>query len=99
MPSDTSVSIDEDRCLACRSAVWWNGHAAQVATGTASATSSHCQPGNRVHGKIDSISDRSVSGTKNTSASVSLRRSRRTAAASAAAPSSSGRAGAATSAE
>ena len=85
MPSDTSVSIDEDRCRACRSAAAWNGHAAQIATGAASATSSHCQPGNLVHGKTDSISDRSVSGTKNTSASVSLRRSRRTAASSAAA--------------
>ena len=71
MPSDTSVSIDEDRCRACRSAAAWNGHAAQVATGTASATSSHCQPGNRVQGKTDSISEASVSGTKNTSASVS----------------------------
>ena len=69
MPSDTSVSIDEDRCRACRSAAAWNGHAAQIATGAASATSSHCQPGNRVHGKSDSIIDRSVSGTKNTSAS------------------------------
>jgi hypothetical protein len=35
MPSDTSVSIDEDRCRACRSAAAWNGHAAQVATGEA----------------------------------------------------------------
>ena len=69
MPSETSVSIEEDRCRACRSAAAWNGHAAQVATGTASATSSHCQPGNRVHGKTDSISEASVSGTKNTSAS------------------------------
>ena len=84
MPSETSVSMDEDRCRACRSAAAWNGHAAQVATGTASATSSHCQPGNRVHGKTDSISEASVSGTKNTSASVSRRRSRRTAASSAA---------------
>ena len=88
MPSDTSVSIDEDRCRACRSAAAWNGHAAQVATGTASATSSHCQPGNRVQGKTDSISEASVSGTKNTSASVSRRRSRRTAASSAVSPAS-----------
>ena len=51
MPSDTSVSIEEDRCRACRSAAAWNGHAAQIATGAASATSSHCQPGNLVHGK------------------------------------------------
>ena len=97
MPSDTSVSMDEDRCRACRSAAAWNGHAAQVATGAASATSSHCQPGNRVHGKIDSIRDTSVSGTKNTSASVSRRRNRRTAASSAASP-ASGSAGRASSA-
>jgi hypothetical protein len=96
MPSDTSVSMDEEKCRAWRSAAAWNGHAAQVATGTASATSSHCQPGNRVHGKIDSINDRSVSGTKNTRARISLRRSRRTAASSAAP--SPGRAGLATSA-
>ncbi len=101
MPSDTSVSIDDDRCRAWRSAAAWNGHAAQVATGAASATSSHCQPGNRVHGKIDSIMDRSVSGTKNTSATVSRRRSRRTAAASAVSlrpPARPGSAGRATSA-
>src|SRR5207302_3039 len=35
MPSETSVSIEEDRCLAWRSAAAWNGHAAQAATGTA----------------------------------------------------------------
>jgi hypothetical protein len=90
MPSDTSVSIDEDRCRACRSAAWWNGHAAHVATGAASATSSHCQPGNLVHGKTDSMMDRSVSGTKNTRARVSRRRSRRTAASSPAPASRSG---------
>jgi hypothetical protein len=27
--SETSVSIEEDRCLACRSAAAWNGHAAR----------------------------------------------------------------------
>ena len=83
MPSDTRVSIEDERCLACLRAAWWNGHAAQMATGAASATRSHCQPGNLVHGKTDSITDMSVSGTKNTSARVSLRRSRRTAASSA----------------
>ena len=88
MPSDTSVSIDDDRCRACRSAAWWNGHAAQIATGAASATRSHCQPGNRDQGNTDSTIDRSVSGTKNTSARISLRRSRRTAASSAATPAS-----------
>ena len=78
MPSDTSVSIEEEKCLACRSAAWWNGHAAQIATGAASTTRNHCQPGNRAQGNTDSTIDRSVSGTKNTSARISLRRSRRT---------------------
>ena len=53
MPSDTRVSIDDEKCLACFSAAWWNGHAAQIATGAASATRNHCQPGNLVHGRID----------------------------------------------
>jgi hypothetical protein len=83
MPSDTSVSIDEEKCRACLSAAWWNGHAAQVATGAASTTRNHCQPGNRAQGNTDSTIDRSVSGTKNTSARISRRRSRRTAASSA----------------
>ena len=94
MPRDTRVSIEAEKCLACFSATWWNGHAAQVATGAASATRTHCQPGNLVHGKIDSIRDRSVSGTKNTSARYSLRRSRRTAAVSAAAVSAAAGSGA-----
>src|ERR671937_3222763 len=72
MPSETSVSMDDEKCLACLSAAWWNGHAAQVATGAASPTSSHCQPGNLDHGNLDRFMDRSVSGTKNTRASVSL---------------------------
>ena len=71
MPSDTSVSIDEEKCRACLSAAWWNGHAAQIATGAASATRNHCQPGNRDQGNTDSTIDRSVSGTKNTSARIS----------------------------
>ena len=98
MPSDTRVSIDDEKCLACFSAAWWNGHAAQIATGAASATRNHCQPGNLVHGRIDRTRDKSVSGTKNTSARISLRRSRRTAASSAAAPASAS-AGPASSAE
>src|SRR5271170_4133011 len=84
MPIDTSVSIEDDRCLACLSAAWWNGHAAQVATGAASATRTHCQPGKRDHGKIDNTMDRSVSGTKNTRARISRRRRRLTVAPSAA---------------
>ena len=90
MPSDTSVSIEEDRCLAFLSAAWWNGQAAQVATGAASATRSHCQPGNRDQGNSESTMDRSVSGTKKISARISLPRRRRTAASSAAAPGSAG---------
>ena len=50
MPIDTSVSIDADRCRAFFSAAWWSGHAAHVATGSANATSTHCQLGNRLAG-------------------------------------------------
>jgi hypothetical protein len=83
MPSETRVSIEDDRCRACLSATWWNGHAAQNATGAVSTIRSHCQPGNLAQGKIDSIRDRSVSGTKKIRARISLRRSRRTVSASA----------------
>jgi len=81
MPSETSVSIEDDRCRAFFSAAAWNGHAAQVATGAASTTRTTAsrEPG---PGNTDSTIDRSVSGTKNTSARISLRRSRRTAASS-----------------
>ena len=85
MPSETSVSIEDPRCLACRSAAWWKGQAAQIATGATRATRNHCQPGKRAQGNSDSTMDRSVSGTKKTRARTSLRRSRRTAASSAAA--------------
>src|ERR1700744_3471522 len=78
MPSETRVSIEDDRCLAFFSAAWWKGYAAQVATGAASATISHCQPGNRVHGKIDRTMLRSVSGTKKIRARISRRFRRRT---------------------
>ncbi len=47
MPRDTSVSIEDEPCLAFFSAARWNGQAAHPATGTASTTSTHCQPGNR----------------------------------------------------
>ena len=50
MPSDTSVSIDADPCRAFFSAAWWNGHAAHPATGAASATRTHCQPGTGTRG-------------------------------------------------
>ena len=74
MPSDTSVSIETEPCRAFRSAAWWNGQAAQIATGAASATRAHCQPGNRYAGNSDSSTDRSLSGTKKTSARISRRR-------------------------
>ena len=61
-------------CRAFFSAAWWNGHAAQTTTGAASTTSTHCQPGNRDDGNSDSSTDRSLSGTKNTSATISRRR-------------------------
>ena len=72
MPSDTSVSIEAEPCRAFLSAAWWNGQAAQITTGAASSTSTHCQPGNRKDGNSDSRIDRSLSGTKNTSATINL---------------------------
>ena len=72
MPSDTSVSIVHVPCRAAFHAAWWNGHAAHPATGTASATKIHCQPGNRNDGNNDSNTDRSPSGTKKTTATSSL---------------------------
>jgi len=89
MPSETSVSIDAEPCRAFFSAARWNGHADHSATGAAQLTSSHCQPANRRDGISESISERSVSGTKNTSATIS-RRLRSAASRSSAAPSSPG---------
>jgi hypothetical protein len=86
MPSDTSVSIDAAPCRAFLIAVAWNGHAAHTTTGAAQPTSTHCQPGNLSHGNNDNINDRSLSGTKNTSATISRRRRSATWAASAPAP-------------
>ena len=74
MPSETSVSIEDVPCRAFFSAARWNGHAHHSATGAAQPASSHCQPGNRSDGSSDSISDRSVSGMKKTSATISRRR-------------------------
>ena len=74
MPSDTSVSIDAAPCRAFLIAAAWNGHAAHPATGAAITISTHCQPGNLDHGNSDSSTDRSLSGTKNTSATISRRR-------------------------
>ena len=74
MPSDTSVSIDAAPCRAFFSAARWNGHAAHPATGAATTTRTHCQPGNLAQPNSDSSTDKSVSGTKNTSATISRRR-------------------------
>ena len=86
MPSDTSVSIDAAPCRAFLTAAAWNGHAAHTATGAVSASRTHCQPGNLAHGNSDNSTDRSLSGTKNTSATISRRRRSATRAASASAP-------------
>ena len=82
MPSDTSVSIDAAPCRAFLTAAAWNGHAAHTATGAASTTRIHRQPGNLAHGNSDSSTDRSLSGTKSTSATISRRRRSATRAAS-----------------
>ena len=74
MPSDTRVSIETEPCRAFRSAAAWNGHADHTTTGAATAIRTHCQPGNRDHGNSDSSTDRSVSGTNSTSATISRRR-------------------------
>ena len=89
MPSDTSVSIDAEPCRAFRSAAAWNGHADQSTTGAAVSTRTHCQPGKRDHGNRDSRTDRSLSGMKNTSATISRFRRSVTRAASGPAPAGS----------
>jgi hypothetical protein len=66
-PSDTSVSMVSVPCRRFFSAAWWNGQADHSATGAVQPMRAHCQPGKRT----DGISDRSVSGTKNTSARIS----------------------------
>ena len=50
------------------------GYAAHSATGAVSAVSTHCHPVNRSAGNTASRHDRSLSGTKNTSARISRRR-------------------------
>ena len=82
MPSDTSVSIEAEACRALRSAAAWNGHADQMTTGAAVRTRIHCHPGKRDHGNSDHSTDRSLSGMKNTSATISRFRRSRTRAAS-----------------
>src|ERR1700727_3352525 len=64
MPRETSVSIEDEPCLAFFSATRWNGHAHHSATGAAQPISSHCPPGDRTDGISDSTSETSVSGTK-----------------------------------
>ena len=88
MPSDTSVSMDTPPCRALASAARWKGQAAHRTTGAASAMRTHCQPGKRTLGSSERTSDRSLSGTKNTSARTS-RRHRRAAPAAASSGASS----------
>ena len=45
-PIETSVSIVAAPWRALTTIARWNGHAAQVATGAASASATHCQPSN-----------------------------------------------------
>ena len=49
-PTEISVSMDAVPWRALRRATRWNGHAAQVTIGAASAVSTHSQPVNRVLG-------------------------------------------------
>ena len=70
-PIEISVSMLAVPRRALRRAVLWNGQAAQVTTGAASAVSTHCQPANRVSGTTANITDRSASGTNRTAATAS----------------------------
>ena len=70
IPMLTSVSMVDAPCRAARAAARWNGHAAHVATGSASAATTHCQPRNCVTGTIDST----TTGTVRTAATTSRRR-------------------------
>ena len=71
MPSETSVSMVKVPWRRFFSAAWWNGQADQSATGAAHPMRAQGQPGKRTDGISDSVSDRSVSGTKNTRATIS----------------------------
>src|SRR4051812_37018181 len=72
-PTEISVSIEAAPWRALRAATRWNGHAAQVTIGAASAVSSHPQPVNRVLGTTANITERSASGTNSTAATASRR--------------------------
>ena len=69
-PSDTSVSMVDEPCRPARAAARWNGQADQVATGRASAATTHCQPSNCSGGTIESA----TTGTVSTDATTSRRR-------------------------
>src|SRR5690625_4384704 len=69
-PSDTSVSIVEAPCRAALTAERWKGQAPQVTTGSASAVTTHCQPGNCRAGTIESR----TTGTVRTADTRSRRR-------------------------
>ena len=74
MPSDTSVSIDVAPCRAFFSAALVERPRRPPRDRHGACDSTHCQPGNRDHGNSDNCTDRSLSGTKNTSATISRRR-------------------------
>ena len=69
-PTEISVSIEAVRCRALRNAMRWNGQAAHVTIGSASAMSTHCHPVKRVSGKTANITDRWASGTNSTAAAA-----------------------------
>ena len=70
IPTEMSVSMEATRWRALRNATRWNGQAAQVTIGSASAVSNHCQPVKRVEGKTANITDKCDSGTNRTAATA-----------------------------
>ena len=70
IPTDIRVSMDAMPWRAFRNATRWNGHAAQVTIGSASAVRTHCHAGNRVEGSTANITDRCDSGTNRTAATA-----------------------------
>ena len=71
IPTEISVSIEAVRWRALRNAMRWNGQAAHVTIGSASAVSTHCQPVKRVSGRTANITDRWARGTNRTAATAS----------------------------
>ena len=86
IPTEIRVSIDAMPRRALRRATRWNGQAAHVTMGNASAVRTQGQPVNRVEGSTANITDRCDSGTNKTAATA-----RRTSSDRATASSGSGR--------